>query len=90
MLGHGAGIGYMGPAPGWAPLTISVWLRGRCAGVESIPLSWCSTFGQSVVTGFTTAKSSTRSAMGSDSVISLDWRRGLNPTLPMIARLRHH
>jgi len=27
MLGHGAGIGYTGP--GWAPLTISVWWRGR-------------------------------------------------------------
>jgi len=32
MLGHGAGIGYTGP--GWAPLTISVWWRGRkiCQG----------------------------------------------------------
>jgi len=27
MLGHGAGIGYTGP--GWTPLTISVWWRGR-------------------------------------------------------------
>jgi len=27
MIGHGADIGYMGP--GWAPLTISVWWRGR-------------------------------------------------------------
>jgi len=27
MLGHGAGVGYTGP--GWAPLTISVWWRGR-------------------------------------------------------------
>jgi len=27
MLGHGARIGYTGP--GWAPLTISVWWRGR-------------------------------------------------------------
>ena len=27
MLGHGVGIGYTGP--GWAPLTISVWWRGR-------------------------------------------------------------
>jgi len=27
MLGHGAGLGYTGP--GWAPLTISVWWRGR-------------------------------------------------------------
>jgi len=27
MLGHGAVIGYTGP--GWAPLTISVWWRGR-------------------------------------------------------------
>ena len=25
MLGHGAGIGYTASAPGWAPLTISVW-----------------------------------------------------------------
>ena len=29
MLGHGAGIGYTGP--GWAPLTLSVWWRGRIA-----------------------------------------------------------
>jgi len=27
MLGHGTVIGYTGP--GWAPLTISVWWRGR-------------------------------------------------------------
>jgi len=28
MLGHGAGIGYTGPGPGWAPLTVLVWWRG--------------------------------------------------------------
>ena len=35
MLGHGAGIGYTGP--GWAPLTISVWWRGRAEG-EMFPI----------------------------------------------------
>jgi len=35
MLGHGAGIGYTASAPGWAPLTISVWWRGR-------PCAWLS------------------------------------------------
>ena len=35
MLGHGVGIGYTGP--GWAPLTISVWWRGR------LPDHWTAT-----------------------------------------------
>jgi len=38
MLGHGAGIGYTGP--GGAPLTISVWWRGR-KKIKSKDLAKC-------------------------------------------------